>query len=288
MSNQLLAILSVGDDDSLVPMRSETDVEPSQYREALLEVLLDALRCRADADVLAAFEGGSAATGRLDRYSDVDLYIVAEATRFDSLFETIEAALQTFTSIAHVWPVAPPPWPGFAQKIYLVDGAPQYFMLDCCVLQRQTAQLFLQPERHGEARVLHDPQQLLRAAPFDRPAWSERLRARHSQIGAAFPIYRLLVEKEVERGHTLDAVAFYQVILRLFIELAGIVYRPERYDYGWRYLHSDLPLALQQDLVRWALPASVDSIRFALDEVSTRISALLALASAQATEPGNE
>lgn len=44
------------------------------------------------------------------------------------------------------------------------------------------------------------------------------------------------------------------------IELVGMRYRPERFDYGWRYLHQDLPADLQRRLEGFACLASAAQI----------------------------
>jgi hypothetical protein len=56
---------------------------------------------------------------------------------------------------------------------------------------------------------------------------------RFAQIRASWPIYRLTVGKEIARGHALDAFGLYgNGLVRPLIELAGMRYRPERFDYG--------------------------------------------------------
>ncbi len=226
-----------------------TSPEPVAYRQRVQAALVDALRpFTGDAAFFAAFEGGSAATGRLDPYSDIDLCVVAEASLNASLFAAIEEALQTIAPLSHVWPVADAPWPGFAQKFYLLQGAPRFFAVDCSLLLPATALTFLEVERHGTPRVLIDPRGWVQPRALDRDAHRTRCARRLAQNRAAWPVYRMLVDKELARGRTLDALGFYQALMRLLLELAGLRHRPERFDYGWRYLHHDLPPDLQQAL----------------------------------------
>jgi hypothetical protein len=235
--------------------------EAAAYRRRVLDRIVAALAEFADdARFTAAFEGGSTATGRADDYSDIDLCVVADSALNEALFATIEAALQSIAPLAHVWPVADPPWPGFAQKFYFLEGAPRFFAVDCSLLLPSTALQFLEVERHGHAQVLLDPHQWVQPQQLDRKAHDARRARRLAQNRAAWPVYRMLVDKELARGRALDAFGFYQALLRLLVELAGLRHRPDRFDYGWRYLHHDLPASLQARLAELAYVAGPEQL----------------------------
>jgi hypothetical protein len=267
--------------------------DPVAYRARVLDAVVDALRRFADDPGFhAVFEGGSAATGRLDAYSDIDLCVVADASLNEVLFASIEAALGKIAPVNHVWTVADAPWPGFAQKFYLLDGAPRFFALDCSLMLPATGVQFLEVERHGAARVLFDPRQWIKPHPLDRATHAARLQRRRAQNLAAWPVYRLLVDKELARGRPLDAFGFYQALLRMLVEAAGLLHRPDRFDYGWRYLHHDLPPALQTQLEQLAYVGRLDDLAARLpqaDSLHRALHAALATmpaASAAATTGG--
>lgn len=244
--------------------------DPVAYRGRVLDAVVDALRRFAhDPGFHAAFEGGSAATGRLDAYSDIDLCVVAEASLNEALFAAIEAALRQIAPLSHVWTVADAPWPGFSQKFYLLDGAPRFFALDCSLMLPATGVQFLEVERHGAARVLFDPRQWVKPHPLDRATHTARLQRRRAQNLAAWPVYRLLFEKELARGRPLDAFGFYQALLRMLVEAAGLLHRPDRFDYGWRYLHHDLPPSLQTQLEQLAYVGRLDDLAARLPQADS-------------------
>jgi hypothetical protein len=240
----------------------------------------------ADPRFVAAFEGGSAATGRADAFSDIDLCVVADAAADpalnDALFAAIEAALQSIAPLSHVWPVADPPWPGFAQKFYFLQGSPRFFAVDCSLMLPATGERFLEAERHGSALPLLDPHGWVQPRAMDRAAHDARRQRRLAQNRAAWPVYRMLVDKELARGRALDALGFYQAVLRLLVELAGLVHRPDRFDYGWRYLHHDLPPALQDALMQLAYVADPNAIAARLPQADA-LHASLSIALPDAT-----
>ncbi|MGE5336904.1 MAG: hypothetical protein ACM3PU_03690 [Gemmatimonadota bacterium] len=249
-----------------MPTDTSTELAPGPFRVAALKAAVERLAAAEFID--ACWEGGSASTGRLDHLSDIDLYVVADGARTDAAFEVFEGALASVARITHTWSVEPPAFAGLAQRHYLLDPAPRYFAIECCVLQPDHAQKFLERERHGEPIVHFDRTGRIRSLPLDRPALAARLARRFAQIRAAWPIYRLLVEKEILRGHALDVYGFYvNGLLRALIELAGMRHRPERFVFGWRYLHYDLPADLQQALTQFAQAASTEDIARRLPEI---------------------
>jgi hypothetical protein len=248
---------------------------PAAFRARLFDAVLPALE--ADATVRACWEGGSVATGRADLFSDIDLYVVADTARHQAVLDTVERAVESATPIRHVWPVDPPPFPGVSQRIYLLDDAPRFFMMDCAVLTADGARQFLERERHGEPRILLDRDGTLGALPLDRERHDTRMRQRLGQIRASWPIYRTVVEKELARGRSLDAIGFYfNGLLRPLIELLGMRHRPERFDYGWRYLHYDLPADVQRQLESFAYVADAGRISDHLPAIDRLAASLFA------------
>lgn len=235
-------------------------IDPQAFRDHLFAAVLPVLE--ADATVRGVWEGGSVATGRADAYSDIDLCVVADKTRHETLLDVIEDALGEAVSIAHAWRVDPQSFAGITQRVYLLHDAPPYFAFDCALIAPDAAWSFLERERHGEPRVLLDRDGALVALPLDRVAHTAKMQTRFAQIRAAWPVYRVIVEKELARGRALDAIGFYfNGLMRPLLELIGMRHRPERYDFTWRYLHGDLPPDLQRELERLAYVADPGTLR---------------------------
>jgi predicted nucleotidyltransferase len=257
------------------------------FRARVLQALLPALRT--EPHVLACWEGGSVATGRADAFSDIDLCLVAEADQTTAAFATVEVALAAAAPIAHTWRVEPAAFPHLAQRFYLLAGAPPFFAVDCSVLTPAGVAQFMERERHGEPVVHFDRCGLIAPRALDRDAHAEKMRHRFEQIRAAWPVYRMLVQKELARGRPLDAIGFYlNGMLRLLVELAGLRFRPARFDFGWRYLHHDVPAELQQQLRSFACLDDHQRIGVLLPEVDALAARLIGEIEAQGTTPSTE
>ena len=240
----------------------------AHYRRAVIEAVI--ARLLPIGAIRALFEGGSAATGRLDDYSDIDLVVVAPLEAADEAFEAIEAALAPHR-ISHVWRVDPPAFPGTAQRFYFLADAPRFFAVDCVVVAEAAAGQFLEHERHGTPLVYFDRTFKVRARPADRAALAERRTRRRQQLQGAVPIYAMLVEKELARGRPLEALGFYQALLRALLDVLGMAHRPDRFDFGWRYVETQLPEDERKRLARFAFVGDADALRERAPELAAEL-----------------
>jgi predicted nucleotidyltransferase len=245
-----------------------------EYRRRVTACVVAALR-NEDA-VEALLEGGAAARGRADEYSDIDLMVVAPLAHAERLFARTEAALSDIAPIAHVWNVEPPGFADMAQRFYFLVNAPRFFAFDCSIITPTAVATFLERERHGEPLVWLDRRGIVKARPVDDGALSQRRRHRVGQLRGMVPVYAMLVDKELARGHPLEAFGFYQALVRALIELLGMRHRPERFDFGWRYVERELPAEAQSLIARHAFVADAAALATSRVSVVREIDALLA------------
>lgn len=218
----------------------------NNLKKNILEAILSEIKNAPDA--LALWEGGSAATGYLDQYSDLDLCVLSEDTK--ATFEHIENALKRKFQIIREW--SPPPfWTGVTPKMYSFKDAPKYFKLDVSVFDRKaetTLSEFMIQERHGLPVVHFDKPMLIKPANINREQLVQRQRLRIKDITSSFKIYRDLALKEFDRGNFVDAFSFYQFLVRQTVEILGIIHRPDTFDFGLRYINRSFPHNVQEQL----------------------------------------
>lgn len=204
--------------------------------------LLDALRhaLEADAAVLAAWEGGSAAFGRADDLSDVDVIAVVADDAVDAVFAHVEAALQALSPVT--LRVLMPTPAGFAQRFYRLRDAGEFLVVDLVLMRRSDPLQFREQELHGRGRTWFDRAGLLVEARLDRAREDAAIRERIPALRASFEMFQHLASKERLRGHGADALAFYQAwTLRPLAEALRLLHAPDTRVFGLRYLARDLP-----------------------------------------------
>jgi hypothetical protein len=209
-------------------------------REEILEAVRSALAPHAF--VLAMWEAGSAAFGRADRWSDVDLQLLVEDGRADDAIALVEAALRALSPIEIRYPAPKPTWHGHDQVFYRLRDAGLFRLVDLAVMRRSARDKLAERERHGERRIFFDRSGEAAPTALDRAAHGARIAERLAQLRAAFPLFQSLVEKELLRGNEVGAAAFYSShTVAPLLTLLRIRHCPDRFDFGPRYAQHDLP-----------------------------------------------
>jgi hypothetical protein len=224
---------------------------------------------------VACWEGGSAANQRADSLSDLDLVICVEPGTVNDAFTKIESLLNGLSKVEHIWRVPEPTWHGHGQSFYKLADTPEHFFLDIVIMDENAKQRFLEKERHGTAIVFFDKKNFIHEESANTADfWSKRdLRLR--TIGSSFPFFKTLVQKEIARKRPIDAMAFYRTFVGFLVELYGMKYRPYRYDFGLRYLHTDFPEEIQNEIEKFLYVSNLTEIQKNMPVVENRISLLL-------------
>jgi predicted nucleotidyltransferase len=209
------------------------------------EQIVEAVRAKLEPleFVNAMWEGGSAAFGRVDEFSDIDLLLDVADERVIETFEVLEDTLRQLSPITDEYEVPQPTWHGHHQRFYRLQKASDYLLVDCAVLKQSSENKFLEQKIHGRHPVHFDKTGVVQSPPWDDDAWQVRLRRRLADLIGFFPITANFPEKELRRKHSLDALSYYNgLIIRPLVELLRIKYDPTRHDFGPRYLYEVLPL----------------------------------------------
>ncbi len=193
----------------------------------------------------AAWEGGSAAFGTEDEWSDVDVVAVVADDAIDAVFTQVEAALQQLSPVTLRYDT--PSTVGFAQKFYRLRDTPESLMVDLVLIRRADPLLFREVELHGHGKTWLDRRGILVEQHLDFQSDLAQARARVESLRSAFVMFQHLVPKEIRRGRSVDALAFYQaMVLRPLVEALRLMHCPQRRGFGLRYLGRDLPADVVQ------------------------------------------
>ncbi len=213
---------------------------PRLERDEIISTLVAALE--PEKQVCAAYEGGSAAFGRLDEYSDIDFQVIVEDQAVDQTAARIDELLKAAFKISYRYEIPRPAWHGHYQVFYRFAEASPLLLLDLCLIQRSSPNKFLEPEIHGQARVYFDKCGAALPPAPDPAAFQAGLTARRAQALAMAELFAPFAVKELRRCQPIEAVAFYQgFVLGPLIDLLRMRYDPQRYNFRTRHIYHDLP-----------------------------------------------
>ena len=219
--------------------------------------------------VLAMWEAGSAAFNRADEYSDLDIGLLVRSGSIEQAWTAVESALRDLGGFRIRWENPLHIFKHMTQRVYRPARAPRWLDLDIGIFEESANDLYLQPQRHGKATILFDRSEPRRTqqSHFDDTSHRQRMReALHQEI-IRRNLYRDFVIKEIARGRTIDAFGFYLAFaLRPVLTVLGMLHRPDRFDFGFRYVKDELPADVANRIERLCYVATPLMLETRLDE----------------------
>ncbi|MBN1967813.1 MAG: nucleotidyltransferase domain-containing protein [Candidatus Delongbacteria bacterium] len=195
-------------------------------------------------DVIAAWEGGSAATGYYDEFSDLDLAIVSEDDKVEEIFTAFEDLISEKFGIIRKYRIPEPAWHGFSQCFYQIDNVPKLYYLDIAVIKKSIKDKFTESDRHGDAVVWFEKEKMIDSTPFSEESKLELCKKMYKAATSADFLILIEVKKNLGRDRFSEAFPpFYQFLNRFLAPLLNILHRPEKADFGLRYAYRDYPQA---------------------------------------------
>jgi predicted nucleotidyltransferase len=237
-------------------------ITPEEVKNSLF-VLLER-----DTDVLAAWVGGSAATGFQDEYSDLDLTIVVNNGTVENTFALLHKHLSAKFEIDHYWRLPEPTWHKMSQAVCKIKHTPEFYYLDIVVAEIGNPHKLTETDRHGAAVVWFDKADAYQ--PIASPAEEIRSRGkRFYDLSKSLDVISIIeLKKALSRNNWIAAYSNYQQFVnRHLVIMLNLKYRPEKVDFGIRYADRDYPPSIVSLLEQFLRIDSVNDIRANFPEV---------------------
>lgn len=193
--------------------------------------------------VLALWQGGSAAHGYTDEWSDIDIETIVEDNSIEATFDIVEKSLKTISKISFKYRIPEPTWHGHSQCFYQLKEASPFLAIDFAVIKRSSPNDFLEVERHGNPVIAFDKANLVSPKSLNLSEHCLKMNQRLDTLKKTFAFRQNFVKKEINRGHFAEAVVrYHNYTLNPLVELLGMIYRPYRYDFILlKYFNRDFP-----------------------------------------------
>jgi hypothetical protein len=130
-----------------------------------------------DPDVRVVFIGGSAVTGGYDDHSDIDVDVLTTPGEAVSTYQRLLDAARRDFEVYSVWELPEATWPDGRQAFLNLVPDPGDLRVPTRIIDLHVSELadrhrFVDPRRHGEPLVLHDPEGWSSCGPTTRRRWS--------------------------------------------------------------------------------------------------------------------
>ncbi len=237
-------------------------------------------------EVVAAWEGGSAATGWHDEYSDLDLAVVCGDDSVEVVISLLDEFLEGRYGIERRFRVPEPAWHGFSQCFYRLRDTPELYYLDAAFIRKSLPDKFTASDRHGNAVVWFEKEPVVDTTPTPSGQVLERSRKLYRMAVAQEFLMVLEIRKALARGRFSEAFPFYfQFVARNLAIMLNLSHRPCRADFGLRYGYRDYPpedAALVEDLLK---VGSISELELKFEKAWNRYGELVRELGALGAEP---
>lgn len=211
--------------------------------------------------ILALYQCGAAAFGRVDEWSDIDFIVLVEDGAIEPTFRLVDTYLESRFSLRASLGELKTSLSGVWEKTYSFEGESPYHIIEVAIIEKAAGVRFVEREIHGDIIIHFDKVGFTAPVPIDTAEFSDHLAQRLDQIEARLDIYHILPKKELHRGNAIEAFAFYYTYtLQPYLELLRIAHDPFRHSFGARYVYYDLPEGMARSLEPYFLVPDIETL----------------------------
>ncbi len=216
-------------------------------RDIIINTLINTLK---PLDCIQAFwEGGAAAFNRIDKWSDIDLYILSEENKINQTFIEVENALSSLSPIIQKFEVLASPYLNVRQVFYRLRNSSKYLLIDLVLLTHKSPEKFVDFQIHGDILFYFNKTTYLKPAKINMQDLKTQLKSRLKRLKSKFEMFNCFVQKEINRKNFVEASALYQKITLLtLIDVLRIKYTPFHHDFKVHYISYELPKKIVKEL----------------------------------------
>lgn len=208
----------------------------------------------------AAWLEGADAHDRVDKYSDIDLWIDVDDERIDQSFEVLENCLYQFGELDlkikqnHDDGV-------IFQRYYHIKNTSLFLLIDVCVQKHSRKMSFKAEHTDEKPLILFDKNHVIQFEHRNQSEFDKTLKDRVKEIEELFLVHLPKVQKHINRNHYLGSIdAYISSVLEPMIELMRIYYDPTKKDFGLKHIEGDLPSEEVKNLEKLSKYSSVEDI----------------------------
>ncbi len=210
----------------------------------------------------AVWEAGAASFGRVDEWSDIDLYVVCDDDHIEDVISLIEQALADLGKIDLKFRVPEPTWHGNSQVFWRIKEASPFLFVDAAIMKRSSKEKFLQYSIHGKPLVHFDKTGVIKDDPVDIDEYLQEMKKRFDAHKTTFDMFQVLVLKELNRGNAMEALSYYVAyVLRPLVEVLRMKYSPWHYRFFTTYVYYEMPDEIVERLQSLYLVGDVDALK---------------------------
>jgi len=192
--------------------------------------------------VFAFWLEGADAHKRVDKYSDIDIWLDVKDDKEDEVFKLIEIILTKLGKIdfAHE---KDHPHPKIRQKFFHLEKTSEFLIIDVCIQKHSRIFYYTKEYKDEKAKVIFDKTDgIITFKKLDKQKFMKENQERLKELEKTFIFFQAWINKEINRKKFLEAFYNYQEkTLKPLVEILRLKFEPTKKDFYINGIYSDLP-----------------------------------------------
>ena len=201
-----------------------------------------------DPKVHACWLEGANAHGRVDKYSDIDIWIDVEDNYVPKAFKKIEKLLENIGEIDYSFEKKHSN-SKIRQRFYHLEGCSRFLIVDICVQKHSRVFWYTYGYKDEKVLVLFDKAKVIKFHKFNKLKLKKETTEQIRKLDQSFSFFQVWVDKEMNRKHFLEALdAYHRKILEPLVHLIRLKYQPTKSEFHLSNISSDVPKPIVKKL----------------------------------------
>lgn len=199
--------------------------------------------------IFAYWLEGANAHNRVDKYSDIDIWIDVDDNYVSKTFTKIEKILSKLGVIDFSFEKEHS-HPKIRQRFYHLKGTSEFLVIDVCVQKHSRVFWYTSGLKDEKVKIIFDKCKVVTYKKLDKTKFNKEIKTRIAELDKSFVFFQVWVKKEINRKHFLQSFAAYQkYILMPLIELIRLKYESTKYKHHLSGISKDnIPKAIQNKI----------------------------------------
>lgn len=215
-----------------------------------------------DSKVYAYWLEGADAHGRVDKYSDIDIWIDVSDNYVSKAFVKIEKILSKLGKIDYSFEKEHN-HPKIRQKFYHLKGTSEFLVIDICIQKHSRVFWYTYGYKDEKVKIIFDKSNVVNYKKLNKSKFDKEIKQKILKLDKSFIFFQMWVKKEANRKHFLQSFAAYQkYVLMPLVELIRLKYIPTKSGYNLAGISGDnIPQPIIKQLEDLYKISSIEDIK---------------------------
>jgi hypothetical protein len=194
-----------------------------------------------DSRVYAFWLEGADAHNRVDKYSDIDIWLDVEDDGIDKIIKKLKLILVKISPIDFEYEKNHP-HPKIRQIFFHLKGSSEFLIIDVCI-QKHSREFWYTHEFVDEkAKIIFEKEKVVKYHCLNRKEFEKNLKDSVNKIEKRYLFFQAWIKKAAKRNNFLEALEYYyKYCLEPLVELLRIRWSPTKKDFNLKDIKKDLP-----------------------------------------------